>query len=54
MSISLENYKEVFSNLSTELETECGVGNENIKSIFFKIKNKFAEVEKGGDILKGR
>ena len=52
MSISLENYKEVFSNLSTELEHECGVDNENIKSIFFKIKNKFAEVEKGGDILK--
>ena len=52
MSISLENYKEVFSNLSRELEPEWGVDNENIKNIFVKIKNKFAEVEKGGDTLK--
>lgn len=52
MSISLENYEEVFSNLNGELVSACGIDNENIKNIFVKIKNKFMEVEKGGDTLK--
>ena len=52
MSISLENYEEVFSNLNGELVSACGIYNENIKNIFVKIKNKFMEVEKGGDTLK--
>lgn len=46
MSISLENYEEVFSNLNGELVSACGIDNENIKNIFVKIKNKFMEVEK--------
>ena len=49
MSMSLENYEEVFSNLNGELVSACGIDNENIKNIFVKIKNKFMEVEKGGD-----
>ena len=39
MSISLENYEEVFSNLNGELVSACGIDNENIKNIFVKIKN---------------
>ena len=52
MPVSLENYKEVFSSLNTELSSASSVGNENIKNIFIRIRNKFMEVEKGGDTLK--
>ncbi len=52
MAININNYNDIFDQLTKATDVAISTNNEEIKKIFLKIKEKFDDIKEGGDQLK--
>ncbi len=52
MSININNYNDIFDQLTKATDVAISSNNDEIKKIFLKIKEKFDDIKEGGDQLK--